>query len=526
MKKEVLEKKYNIHANNIVSGRISSGKTHNMRMILDEVIENNESFLVVDSKEEYINKYSKIVKEKGYNMVVLNFKNPSQSDGYNPLEYPYNQYINGNVDESIESLDLIGSTIFYERADLDPFWEESSSSYFTGIALGLFQDAKKDEINFNSINNVFELSNNKYIFVDVVKKYFELKGKDSKAYVSASVTLNTAGETRRSIISVAKLKIRNFIIRESLSQMLANTTFDFNSINKDKTAIFIINKPDNKYSNILSNIFINQLYNMLSNNKNNFHFILDNFDSLPLFKNLMQMINYGNKLYFHIATQNIKNFIKDYSDSIFDIANHVETTDTFENTNVLTNDVVFPKHEFNKPKVFDIRKHVNEAVSKLKKKYNVDENIWDIPSNVSDKAFIDEMINKIDARIFSLDRTEYLKKEQQPLNTDKLCCIFEDLSNNDLTDKFNVVKTYIQENPTNYERKLLSCKKCGQLFINQKITWKHSLGTDKYDDYIQVEKESDADLINSTAKYTEFKSSNPSIMSTEGGYVAINILKK
>lgn len=526
MKKEVLEKKYNIHENNILSGRITSGKTSNMMMILDDVIENDESFVVIDSKEEYINKYSKLLKEEGYNIVVLNFKNPRESDGYNPLDYPYIQYKNGNIDKAIENLDLIASTIFYEGKDLDPFWEESSSSFFTGVSLGLFEDAKKDEINFTSVNNVFEMASDSKYFMNTIKRYFKLKDKDNKAYVSASVTLNAAGETRVSILSIAKQKIMSFVIRETLAEMLSNTTFDLNT---EKTAIFVINKPDNKASNVLANIFINQLYNILSDSKDNkFHFVLDNFDSLPVFKNLIEMINYGisNKIYFHIATQNINNFIKEYNDKIYDIANHIEINEEQLNTIENANEVIYPKHKFNKPKVFDIEKHVNETLSNLKKENNVDENIFAIPSEKPDKAFIDEMINKIDARIFSLDRIEYLKKEQQPLNTEKLCCIFEELSNDDLTDKFNVVKTYKHPFASKYERKLVSCKKCGQLFINQKITWVTSIGTDKYDDYIQVNSEAEADLINQTVKFTEFKSMNPSIMSNKDGYIAINIAKK
>ena len=539
MKKEMLEKKYNIHENHIVSGRISSGKTKTVMMpILEEVIKNNENFLVVDSREEYVNKYYELAKEKGYNTIVINFKNPSESDGYNPLEYPYNLYAAGNKDKAIENLDLLGNIIFDEDIESDPFWRNSSSSFFTGIALGLFKDADKNEVNLNSINNIFEQASDPKEFTSTVKKYFSLKNRTNEAYVFASGTLSAPGETRASIISVAKQKIKMFVAEENLSNMLAATTIDFNTINKEKTAIFVINKVYNNNLNGLTNIFINQLYSLLIDSKNNnFHFILDNFDLLTSFDNLMNIINYGisNKIYFHIATQNIKSFVKNYGDKIYDIANHVETNEHFENTIDPDNDVVFPKNEIKEIKMFDITKHINKTLSRLiNEVLNDDENIVDkstvdrYAEDKMDNEEIEGLVDRIDARIFLLSRIQYIGDAQNAIiNTDKLCCLFnKKLSSVDLNDKFNIVKQYEIEMPNNYARQLVSCKDCGQLFINQKLTWKKPIGFDKYDDYIQVSSAAMADEINSSTKATDFISTNPSIVSNKDGYVFLNILKK
>ena len=58
MKKEILEKMLDSKKNLIVSGDISTGKTLNVLFpLVKEIIDRKESLLILDSKEEYINKY-------------------------------------------------------------------------------------------------------------------------------------------------------------------------------------------------------------------------------------------------------------------------------------------------------------------------------------------------------------------------------------------------------------------------------------------------------------------------------------
>ena len=74
MKKEILEKMFNSKKNLIVSGDISTGKTENVVFpVVEEIINNNQSLLVLDSKEEYINKYYDKLKEKNYNIFTFKF---------------------------------------------------------------------------------------------------------------------------------------------------------------------------------------------------------------------------------------------------------------------------------------------------------------------------------------------------------------------------------------------------------------------------------------------------------------------
>ena len=70
----------------------------------------------------------------------------------------------------------------------------------------------------------------------------------------------TAAETMQGILSTLDQKLRSFVINGALMDMLANSTFDIESIGSEKTAVFLIT-PDEKTSyHPLVAIFISQSY--------------------------------------------------------------------------------------------------------------------------------------------------------------------------------------------------------------------------------------------------------------------------
>ena len=75
MKNEILEKVLNAHKNLIITGDVASGKTTNVLFpIVDNAINKKESLFILDSREEYINKYYDKLKENNYNIVILNLR--------------------------------------------------------------------------------------------------------------------------------------------------------------------------------------------------------------------------------------------------------------------------------------------------------------------------------------------------------------------------------------------------------------------------------------------------------------------
>ena len=76
MKKEIENRLYNSKRNLIVTGDILTGKTTNILFpLVDKIINKEESLLMLDSKEEYINNFTD---SNGYNSAKL----LSGDDGY------------------------------------------------------------------------------------------------------------------------------------------------------------------------------------------------------------------------------------------------------------------------------------------------------------------------------------------------------------------------------------------------------------------------------------------------------------
>jgi len=286
---------------NLVIGATGSGKTQSTILPTMKVLaKKGESMICTDPKGELYEKTGSMLKDKGYNIILLNFRNPQKGNAWNPLTLPYRLYKNGNQDKAIELLDDLALNILYEEnnGNADPFWEKTSADYFSGLALGMFEDTTEDKININSISLTTTVGEDKCGASTYVKEYFNMKDPNSAAYINASGTIMAPSETKGSIIAVFKQKIKLFSSRENLSEMLSYSDFELESIGKQKTAVFIIIQDEKKTYHSLATIFVKQCYETLIDVAQNHggklpcrtNFLLDEFANMPPLKDVTTMI--------------------------------------------------------------------------------------------------------------------------------------------------------------------------------------------------------------------------------------------
>ena len=286
----------------LVMGATGSGKTVIVaKPMIKLLAKHNESMILTDPKGELYEETAELLKAEGYNIITLNFREPQHGNAWNPMSLPYQLYKEGNTDKAIELLDDLALNILYEeKSSGDPFWEKTAADYFTGLALGLFEDGTPEQINLNSLNLMCSLGeerfggpNNNYI-----KEYFNGKDPSKPAYINASGTVFTADETKQGIIATFKQKIKLFSSRENLSEMLSYSDFDMRDIGRNKTAVFLIVQDEKKTLHPLATIFIKQCYETLidvaqeSGGKLPFrtNFILDEFANMPPLKDVTTMV--------------------------------------------------------------------------------------------------------------------------------------------------------------------------------------------------------------------------------------------
>lgn len=289
-------------SHNLVIGSTGSGKTQTIvQPMVNLLTRHGESMIITDPKGEIYRNSANYLKEKGYNIVVLNFREPNRGNAWNPLTLPYRYYKSGNVDKATELLDDVALNILYDKSEGgdSAFWQKSAGDYFSGLALGLFIDAKEDEVNLNSINYMSTVGEERYAMGTFIQEYFKLKGESSSAYVFASNTINAPSDTKGGILSTFRQKIRLFASRENLSEMLSHSDFDMRDIGKKKTAVFMIIHDEKKTYHSLMTIFIKQCYETLidvaqengGKLPQRTNFILDEFANMPPLKDVDSMIS-------------------------------------------------------------------------------------------------------------------------------------------------------------------------------------------------------------------------------------------
>ena len=285
----------------LVIGATGSGKT---KCLVDPQVQSlarkGESMILTDPKGELYRDHSEMLRKRGYKIIVLNFRNPNMGNAWNPLTLPYKLYQEGNTDKATELLDDVALNILYDPENKnDPFWEKSAADFFSGLALGLFEDAKESQINLNSINYMSTVGEENFATSNYTKEYFMLKGEDSSAYVFASNTINAPNETKGSILSVFRQKIRLFASREQLSEMLSYSDFNMEDIGRQKTAVFMIIHDEKTTYHALATIFLKQAYETLIDVAQNSpkgrlpyrtNFILDEFANMPPLKDVTTMV--------------------------------------------------------------------------------------------------------------------------------------------------------------------------------------------------------------------------------------------
>ena len=301
----------------LVIGATGSGKTQTVVLpMIYSLAKARESMIITDPKGELYEKTSNMLRSRGYQILLLNFRDPQSGNAWNPMTLPYQMYKNGNQDKAIELLDDLAMNILYDPSNknADPFWEKTSADYFAGVSLGLFEDAKPDEININSVNLVTTVGEEKFGGSTYIKEYFNAKDPASPAAVDASSTIMAPNETKGSILSVFKQKVKLFASRENLSEMLSHSDINLESIGERPTAVFIVIQDEKKTYHALVTILLKQIYETLIATAQRHggqlpvrtNFLLDEFANMPPLKDVTTMITAARsrKIRFTMIIQN------------------------------------------------------------------------------------------------------------------------------------------------------------------------------------------------------------------------------
>ena len=287
----------NMHS--LVIGATGSGKTAGViNPTMKMLMKGRESMVITDPKGEIYEDNYKLLKDLGYQIIILNFREPQKGSCWNPYDLPYKFQKEGNFDKANELLNDLSTNIVVDGQGQDPFWQNAAADYLTGLGLALFQDAPLEQININSINLMINQGEERFGASTYMKEYFKMQDPTSPVAINLAGTVTTADETKAGIMTVLQQKVKTLAVTRNLSEMLSKNDFDMSSIGEKPTALFMIIQDEKTTYHSLATIFIKQCYECLISTAYKHggalpvrtNFLLDEFANMPKIKDISTMV--------------------------------------------------------------------------------------------------------------------------------------------------------------------------------------------------------------------------------------------
>ena len=317
----------NIHS--LVVGATRSGKT---RSIVLQTVGNlglsGESMIISDPKAEIYHYTSDFLEKLGYNVITLDFKNPSKSTKYNFLQ-PVIDAVNDEDYRKAEDYawDITQSLVGNEDTKMEKIWRDGEMSVIAGAIISVVFD-NKDNPEFQNLTNVYSFISEMCKTVGQqmpINKYIENLSPEHPASTIFNIARIAPEKTRGSFFTSALTTLRLFTSK-SIYGMTCKSDFNIKQAGEQKTVIYII-LPDEKttyYS--LASLFVYQNYVSLVETadkrggelKTRVNYILDefgNFTTIPSFGNMLTVAG-GRKIRFNLFLQSFSQLENKYGREI------------------------------------------------------------------------------------------------------------------------------------------------------------------------------------------------------------------
>lgn len=281
-------RKHRRNLNVLVIGGSGAGKTR--FYCKPNLMQLNTSFVVIDPKGEQVRAVGNLLREKGYEVKVLDLINMEKSHCYNPFVYLRD-------DNDVQRLvtNLFKSTTPKGAQSSEPFWDNAAQMLLLALIFYLKYEAPEDEQNFAMVMEMLragDVDEDNNMPSPLDNLFYDLEKTDPnhialKYYRSYH---SGAAKTLKSIQITLAARLEKFNL-ESLSSLTITDELELEKLGERKTAIFAL-IPDNDTSfNFLVSILYTQLFQQLFEVADkkyggslpvHVHFLMDEFANVSL----------------------------------------------------------------------------------------------------------------------------------------------------------------------------------------------------------------------------------------------------
>ncbi len=303
------------------------------------------SFLTTDTKGDLYRNYGNIAKEYyGYDVAIIDLRNPTKSDGNNLLHL-----VNKYMDEYKKNPDnialkakaekyakIIGKTLIFSDGDAasygqNAFFYDAAEGLITSVILLIAEFAPPEQ---RHIVSVFKLIQDLLAPSGIKgKNQFQLLMEklppDHKTRWFAGAALNTSEQAMASIMSTAMSRLNAFLDSELEQILCFDTAIDAEKFCSSKCAIFIVLPEENPATYFMVSLLLQQLYREILTVadeqggalKDRVMFYMDEFGTLPAISSaeMMYSASRSRKLSLVSIIQSYKQLEKNYGSEGADI---------------------------------------------------------------------------------------------------------------------------------------------------------------------------------------------------------------
>ena len=303
------------------------------------------SFLTTDTKGDLYRNYGNIAKQYyGYDVAIIDLRNPTKSDGNNLLHlvnkymdeykaHPENIALKAKAEKYAK---IIGKTLIFSDGDAasygqNAFFYDAAEGLITSVILLIAEFAPPEQ---RHIVSVFKLIQDLLAPSGIKgKNQFQLLMEklppDHKTRWFAGAALNTSEQAMASIMSTAMSRLNAFLDSELEQILCFDTAIDAEKFCSSKCAIFIVLPEENPATYFMVSLLLEQLYREILTVadeqggalKDRVMFYMDEFGTLPAISSaeMMYSASRSRKLSLVSIIQSYKQLEKNYGSEGADI---------------------------------------------------------------------------------------------------------------------------------------------------------------------------------------------------------------
>lgn len=261
----------------LMIGAAGVGKTANfLYPNIEYACASGMSFLTTDTKGDLYRNYAGIAqKYYGYDVAIIDLRNPTRSDGDNMLHLVnkyMDLYLKNNNDLASKAkaekyAKITAKTIVSSGGDSssygqNAFFYDAAEGVLTAAILLVAEFCEPEERHIISVFKLIQdlLAPSTTKGKNQFQVLMELLPSEHKARWFAGAALNTAEQAMQSVLSTAMSRLNAFLDSELEQILCFDTTIDAENFCKKKTAIFLVMPEEDNTKYFIISLIIQQLY--------------------------------------------------------------------------------------------------------------------------------------------------------------------------------------------------------------------------------------------------------------------------